>query len=259
MKVVRALAILVALWLIALVVLDGVVGERTAHGVADRLAESLGAQGTVGEADLALVRGRLELKQLAVVRDDTVGHLALSVAEVRCELAPLGWALADGDCRELAVRGVRLDVSAAALFHIHAPTRPPMRATRVVIDDAELAFAPSAFLPGLGRIAIHVDHAEAGATVFRTPLSWIFALRVLRAHVELPAGIAVQLTYADGTLSAAGTLFGSAPVSLPVSLPVAAAYADARDEVHALVKLGEDLAEKLVSRRAEDWLRRKLF
>lgn len=259
MKWARALAAVVVVWLVALLVMDFFVGERTAGGVADRLAESLGAQGTVGASDLALVRGRLELTKLAVTRDDTIGHLALGVEEVRCELPPLGLALVSSECHELAVRGVRLDVSAAALFHLTHPKREPMRASRVVIDDAELAFAPSAFAPGLGRIAIHVDHAEAGATVFRTPLSWIFALRVLRAHLELPAGITVQLTYENGMLSAAGTLFGSTPVSLPVSLPVAAASADARDEVHALVKLGEDLAEKLVARRAEDWLRRKLF
>ncbi len=259
MKWLRALAAVVVLWLVALLVMDFFVGERTASGVAERLAESLGAQGTVGESDLALVRGRLEVKKLAVTRDDAVGHLALAVAEVRCDLRPLGIALVSSECTELAVRGVRLDVSAAALFHLAHPKRAPMHASRVVIDDAELAFSPSAFAPGLGRIAVHVDHAEAGETVFRTPLSWIFALRELRAHIELPAGITVQVTYENGTLSAAGTLFGSAPVSLPVSLPVAAAFADAQDEVHALVKLGEDLAEKLVARRAEDWLRRKLF
>jgi hypothetical protein len=255
----RALVGLVALWLVVLLVLDASVGERTAHGVSDRLAEGLGAKGTVGESDLALVRGRLRLQQLAVVRDDAVGHLSLAVDDVRCELPPLGLALVDGDCRELAVRGVRLDVSAAALFHLHPPVRAPMHATSVLIDDAELAFAPSAFAPGLGRIAVHVDHAEAGETVFRTPLSWIFSLRVLRAHVELPAGITVQLTYEGGMLSASGSLFGSSPVELPVQLPVAALYADARAEVHALVQLGEDLAEKLVARRAEDWLRRKLL
>lgn len=259
MKWLRVLAAIVVVWLAALLVLDSVVGARTASGVAERLAESLGAAGTVGESDLALVRGRLDLQELAVTRDDTIGHLALAIAEVRCELPPLGLALVSSQCHELVVRGVRLDVSAAALFHLTHPKRAPMHASRVVIDDAELAFAPSAFIPGLGRIAVHVDHAEAGETEFRTPLSWIFALRVLRAHVELPAGITVQLTYENGVLAASGSLFGSAPVSLPVSLPVAAAFADAREEVHALVKLGEDLAEKLVARRAEDWLRRKLF
>ncbi len=259
MRWLRALVGIVVAWLLLLCVLDAVVGERTAYGVRDRMAESLGGRGTIGQDDLALVRGRLALEQLAVTRDDVVGHLALSVAEIRCELLPLGLALADGDCRELAVRGVRLEVSAAALLQVVHPKRAPMRASRVEIDDADLRFAPSAFVPELGAIAIHVDHAEAGETVFRTPLSWIFALRVMRARIELPAGISVQLTYEHGVLSAAGSLFGSSPVSLPVTLPVASAYAEARDEVHALVQLGEDLAEKLVSRRAEDWLRRKLF
>lgn len=259
MKLVRVLGAFAVLWLIVLLVLDVTVGRRTAQGVADRIGDGLGAHGSVGDSDLALVRGELDMEALRVVRDDAVGHLELAVGEVRCDLRPLGLALADGDCRELAVRGVRLDVSAAALFHLHPPSRRPLHVQEVVIDDASLAFAPSAFVPDLGRIAVHVDHAEAGETVFRTPLSWIFALRVLRAHVDLPAGITVALAYADGELSASGSLFGSHAVRLPVTLPVAAMYADAKEEIHALVALGEDLAEKLVARRAEDWLRRKLF
>jgi hypothetical protein len=259
MKLFRLLVILAALWLVALLVLDKVVGPRTAAGVADRVADGLGAKGTVGDSDLALVRGRLRLDKLAVVRDDTVGHLSLTVDEVRCELPPLGLALANSDCRELAVRGVRLDVSAAALFHLHPPARSPLHANSVIIDDAELAFAPSAFTPGLGRIAVHIDHAETSETTFRTPLSWIFSLRVLRAHLDLPAGITVQLAHENGVLTASGTLFGSSSVELPVELPVAAAFADARAEVQALVDLGQELAKKLVSRRAEDWLLHKIF
>jgi len=57
---------------------------------------------------------------------------------------------------------------------------------------------------------------------------------------------------------AAGSLFGSTPVQLPLQLPVATLYTDAHDEIQALVKLGTDLAEQLVAKRAEDWIRSKL-
>ena len=247
---------LVALWLATLVVLDFALAERQARHVGDRLGESLQATATVDAADLALVRGSLSLSGLAVHRDDTVGHLALDVTEVRCELPPHGWALVDSSCGELAVRGTRLEVSTAALFQIKNPKRSPVRAERVVIDDAELAFAPSAFVPSLGRIAISIEHAEAGPTVFRTPLSWLFSLRELRARIQLPADISVRLHYQNGKLAAAGSLFGSSSVEIPVQIPISAK--DAHEEIAQLVQLGEDIAAKLVEKRATDWLNSKL-
>jgi hypothetical protein len=247
-----------AIWVGVLVMLDVALGARQAEGVSGRVGESLEATATVGDVDLALVRGRLAIDKLAVHRDDVVGHLAIDVAEVRCELAPLGWALVDRDCRELVVRGTRLDVSSAALFKIKHPKSEPIRAQRVVIDDAELAFSPSAFLPSLGRITIQIEHAQSGPTVFRTPLSWIFALEELRARIDLPAGISLRLTYQAGVLGAAGSLFGSTPVSLPIQLPVASVARDAHEEIEAFIQFGKDVAEQLVAKRAEDWLRSKL-
>ena len=252
------IACVLAGWIVVLAVLGATLAGREQRQVEDRVGESLQATATVGTTDLGLVGGHLVLDRLAVKRDDVVGHLALDVDLVRCDLAPLGWALVDHDCRQLAVRGMRLEVSTAALFQLRHPARQPIRASHVVIDDAELAFAPSAFLPSLGRVAIRIEHAEAGPTVFRTPLSWIFALETLRARIDLPANITLRLGYAAGKLSAAGTLFGSAPVEVPFELPLAAAARDAHDEVQLLVKAGEDVAERLVEKRAEDWLRSKL-
>src|SRR5262245_10780131 len=103
-------------WLVVIAVLGMVVSGRQERMTVERLAESLQSTVTVAESDLALVRGRFTLDGLAIRRDDPVGHLAIDVAAVRCELAPLGWALIDHDCRELAVRHVRLEVSTAALF-----------------------------------------------------------------------------------------------------------------------------------------------
>ena len=248
----------VAGWILLLWILDVALEGREQRHVEERVGESLQAIAKVGDTDLALGRGRLLLEQLSVRRDDAVGHLALHVAEMRCELAPLGIALVDRDCRELAIRGMRLEVSTAAVFKLQHPARRPIRASRVVIDDAELAFAPSAFVPSLGRVAITIEHAEAGPTVFRTPLSWLFALETLRARIDLPANITLRLGYAHGKLSAAGTLFGSAPVEVPFSLPLADAATDARAEIQLLVKAGEDVAERLVAKRAEDWIRSKL-
>jgi hypothetical protein len=257
-RLVLIVAGVVAAWIVLLVVLGLAYGGRTAGRVAARLGESLQGTAAFGDADLALVRGGLSLERLAVRRDDALGRLSLDVAGVGCDLPPLGLALADRECRELAVDGVRLEVSALALLRLQQARRPPIRARRVVIRDAVLGFAPSAFLPGLGRVEVRIERAVAGPTRFRTPLSWVFALEALRAAVELPGGITVRLDYRDGVMAASGSVFGSAPVEIPVTLPVREAADDGRAELARLVAFGRELAELLVMRRAGEWLRSKL-
>jgi len=246
------------IWLAVLLVADAALEGRTRRRIADRLADSLQADATIDHGDLALVRGAIDLEGMAVRRDDLIGHLAIAVAGLRCELRPLGLALVDRDCRDLTVRGTRLEVSTAALFKLKRPKRPPLHVLHVVLDDARLEFSPSAFLPGLGRVAIAIEHAEAGETIFKTPLSWLFALRALRATLELPAGITLQLTYDHGELRVTGGIFGTTPVALPIALPVADLADDPRAEIAKLIDFGKDLAERLVTRKAEDWLNSKL-
>jgi hypothetical protein len=242
-------------WLAGLLVVDLALEGRTRRQIADRIAESLQADATIERGGLALVRGGIDLEDLAVRRDDLVGHLAITTAHLHCELRPLGLALVDRSCRELAVRGTRLEVSTAALFKLKRPKRPPLHAQHVVIDDARLELSPSALLPSLGRVAIAIEHAEAGETLFKTPLSWLFALRALRATIDLPAGITLQLTYGGGQLRVAGGIFGATPVALPVALPVADLADDPRAEIAKLLAFGKDLGERLVARKAEDWLK----
>lgn len=249
-----------AVWLVLLVILGFALGGRQERHTRERLAESMQATVTLGDVDLALVRGRLSIDQLSIKRDDLIGHMAIGVEGVRCELAPLGLALFDRDCRDLVIRGLTLEVSTTALFKMQRPPKSrPVRADHVVIDNASLVFMPSAFLPNLGRVAIAIEHVESGPTVMRTPLSWLFSLRVLRARFELPAGVGtVVIGYRDGKLSATGSVFGSSPVELPLELPNADAIKDAHGEVEALIQMAKDAAEKLVAKRAEDWLRSKL-
>lgn len=250
---------LCVLWLVLLAVLGAALGSRQRRHTQERLAESLHAQVALGEVDLALIRGRLSIGGLSIKRDDTIGYMHVDVKSVRCELAPLGGAIFNRDCRDLAVRGVRIEVSSAALFKMQRPPkRTPVRADHFVIDDATLVFLPSALMPSLGRVAITIEHAESGATVMRTPLSWLFGLQELRAKFELPAGITVLVGYKNGILTASGSLFGSTPVALPIEIPAAGIASDAHEEMQELRKLAVDIAERLVAKRAEDWLRSKL-
>ena len=61
----------VAMWLVVLLVLGFVLGERTAARVSDRIAESLQGSGRVADHDLALVRGNLQLARVEVRRADS--------------------------------------------------------------------------------------------------------------------------------------------------------------------------------------------
>jgi hypothetical protein len=249
---------LLALWLVALVVMNAALAERTSGRIAERLGDSLEARATIDDAHLALVRGHLDLEGLALRRDDLIGHLAISAASVHCELPPLGLALVDRDCRRLLVRQTRLEVSTAAVFKLHRPKRSPLRVRNIVIEDARLELSPSAFLPSLGRIAIAIERAEAGPTVLKTPLSWIFSLRELSATLELPGSVTLHLAYEGGQLRVSGGLFGATPIAMPLALPTADAADDAGAEIAKLIALGKDLAERLVVVKAEDWLRSKL-
>jgi len=248
----------IALWLLALIIAGLALEGPTRRGVAERIGESLKAEATIDRGGLALVRGAIELDGLAVHRHDLIGELAISVADLHCDLPPLGLALVDRDCRELVVHGARMEVSTAALFRLAHPRRPPLHAAHVVIDDARLELAASAILPSLGRVVIDIAHADAGDTTFKTPLSWIFALRALRAHVALPAGIALELTYDRGELQVAGGIFGAAPVAVPFTVPVADLADDPGTEIAKLVELGKDTAARLLARTVEDWLRSRL-
>lgn len=246
-------------WLVALLVSDAVLEGRTRRGVADRIAESLQSDAVIERGSLAFVRGGIDLEDLTVRRDDLIGHLSLRVASLHCELRPLGLALFERECRELAVRGTRLEVSTAALFKLNPPKRPPLHARHVVLDDTRLELSPSALLPNLGRVAITIEHVEAGDTIFKTPLSWLFALRALRATLDLPAGITLRLTYDHGELRVAGGIFGTTPIALPVTLPVTHLADDPRAEIARLIDFGKDVAARLVARKAEDWLKSKLL
>jgi hypothetical protein len=258
-RIVTYAAVVVALWLVAMVVTGWALEARTRGRVAARIADSLQSEAAIPRGDLAMVRGWMDLEDLTVRRDDVIGHLAITVDHVRCELPPLGLALFDRDCRDLVVRDTRLEMSSAALFQGKRPKRPPMRAGRVVIEGARLELLASAIVPNFGRVAIDIVRAEAGPTVFKTPLSWLFALRALEASVALPGGVTITLSYDRGKLRVAGGLFGATPIALPVTIPVADAADDARAEIAKLVDFGRQVVQRLVAQKAGDWIKSQLF
>ena len=253
MKILKVLVGIVVLWLVALVVFDFVGAGKIERRVIARVGDPLGATVTIGKSDLALIRGHLDLDKLAIKKSDG-GELSIDIDNIRCDLPPLGVALIDGDCNLLSIKTMRVAVSAIGAFKLHNASSP-VHAKAVVIDDAVLELSPSALVSALGKVTITVEHAEAKDTVFKTPLSWIFALVELRAKVDLPGGTTIVLGYKNGKLSVSGGLLGSKPVELPFEIPVANLADDPKAELERIVKLVKDTGEKLVEQKAQDFLK----
>jgi hypothetical protein len=257
-RALRVVVVLAAVWIVVLFVLGFALADRTANKVARRFGESVQGTPRIGDVSLGLVLGSFTAENLSVRRDDVIGKLSIDVGSVACDLAPLGLALVDRSCGDLEIRDVKLELSTLAIFKMPRPKRRPFTAERVVLDNADLTFSASAFMPSLGQVKIKIEHAEAGPTTFKSPLSFLFNLQALRAQVELPAGITLRLGYANGKLTAAGSLFGSTPIELPLELPKLDSTDDAKAELEKLVVFGKDLAKQLVAQKAQDWLLDKL-
>jgi len=244
-----------ATWLAALgiagVAAHGCVGER----MRARLAESLDADVRLGSLDLGLIRGRAVLRDLTVERVHD-GHLRAVVDEIDAGIAPLGAYLWDRDLGEVGVLGLALDVDGWGVLRIRPPHRPPIHFARLSIEGARLSFAVVEAAPAWARMTVTIERAEAGPTVLRTPLSWVFALERLEARLEIPGAAPVELRYgADpdggaGRLEASGSVFGATPVSIPVTLP----RPEPGHEGRQLATLGADVAERLTLARASGWL-----
>lgn len=247
----------IALWFAFLVIVGFAYGNRAGERVANRIGESMMAKATVDSSSLSLVRGWVDLDGLKVRKDD-VGVLEIDIGHIECDLLPMGLALIDRTCGDLVIDKVRLTMTSAAVLQMKRPKRKPLRVDRVEIRDAVLTFSPSAFLPDLGKIEIRVDYVEAGPTTFKTPLSWIFSMRELRATLDLPADIVLVVGYRYGAFTVQGSIFGSTPVTLPVSLPTANSADDAKAEIAKLITFAKDLAEDLLETRAKNWLKSKL-
>ena len=248
-KIVLGASAAAATWTAALVVAGfaarGCVGER----MRARLADSLDADVRLDGVDVALVRGDVELDGLAIARDHD-GRLRVAVDRIDAGIAPLGAYLWDHSFGRVHLGGVDVLVDGWGVLRIRPPRRPPVAFDELAIDDAKLVFAAASWAPRWARFAVVIDHAEAGATVLRTPLSWVFALEELDARLVVPGVAPVELHYDRGRLEASGGLFGDDPVSIPVVLPAP----EPGREGQQLAALGKDVAERLALARASGWI-----
>ena len=250
-RIAISIAGLFAVWIVVLVILGLAVGGSRGEGIAARLGEAVKGEGSVDATDLALVRGHLAIDRLSIRRADEVGTLSLDIGELRCELPPLGYALVDSECRRLVLVGLALDVSTFDVFRVQRPKRPPMRAREVTIEGATIGVPLDK-----DRIEVKLELVEAGPTVFKTPLSWIFELRALRAVVTSPLGT-VDVTYANGLLVASGGVF-TKPLVMAVPLPERNEDDDNKAELARIAGWGKALAKRALKENIKALMRQPL-
>ena len=191
---------------------------------------------TIATTDLALGARPADARRSSRCGATTSSVIWRSMsADVRCELAPLGWAL----CRSRLPRArdprhAARGVDGGAVQAAAAGDAKPIHTDRLVIDDAELVFSPSAIMPNLGRVEITIEHAESPARrCFARRCRGCSRSRSCARASSCPRASRCTCAIANGKLSAAGTLFGSAPVEVPFALPLAEAAQDAHEEMHA--------------------------
>jgi len=247
-RIVAALAGAFLTWEVVLF-LGSYVGSGCAREkVRERLAGSMNAAVTIGDLRLGLVRGAVAIDDVHIVKDDR-GYLRIDVARVDVDVLPLGLAMVQGSVGDVRIRDVDVEISALGALDLRGGKRTPIRFDSLVVERAHVRIEAARLVPGLAKLDVTIDRATAGATTLRTPLSWLFAMREFSAHVDLPIGGTVILTYASGKLRLSGAMFGSDPVELPFELPVL----EPARELEQLGELGQRLVRELLAQATSRW------
>lgn len=203
---------------------------------------------TIGDLELSLVRGNVAIDDLHILKDDR-GYLRIDVAHADADVLPLGLALVSDSAGDVRLTGVDVEISALGALDLSGGSRTPVTFDSLVIEGAHVRVRAAHVLPGVAELDVTIDRASTGATTLRTPLSWLFALRELTAHVDLPLGGAVAVSYAAGKLRLSGAMLGSAPIELPFELPVL----EPARELAQLAELGKRLVAELIALGSSRW------
>jgi hypothetical protein len=254
----------IATWVLAaaagyllLLLLGGLVAGRWVEArLQARFGAAMGAKVAVGSCDVSLLRGRIELRDVAMDRDEG-GSVRVRVERIDIDTAPLGWMLIDRSARDALVEGAVIELSAAGAVALRELRAEPLRLRQLRLERVRMQIAPTALLPWLGRVDVDIVRARTRPVAMRSALGWISAIAELEARVEGP-GATAEVGYRDGMLRVKSSLFGPVPFAVPFALPAtdAASFADERAELRALALR---LAAVLGKQGVKHWLERNLI
>ncbi len=252
----RKALLLLTGYVVVLVVASFLFEGYVKNRIRDRMASSLDSKVTIGSCSLSLLRGKVVLKDVKVVHR-IPGAMKIDLGEVEIDLKRFGWMVLDHDVETLAVRHSKVLVSgsSALLFR----DRPHLGATKIrrgmSLRDVQLIFAPSVFLPRLGRIEVNIHKAQTRGVELVSGLSRIFALKSLHAD-SIFAGVNAGLNFSKETLRVSGGIWGAKGLS--VSLPLNS-YQKIKSEKDRAKKVGRILLKELGLAKAKSWLKDKVM
>jgi hypothetical protein len=258
----RLLLGLFAVYIIVLVAggwaLRGVIESR----VRDRLSRALDVdEVTIGSCSFSLWRGHLSLGDVKARRSEGA-PIELRLGDVEVDIAGWGAVLFDRGVRRVTVHDLDLEVSARALAELvrrERPERRPIEIGELVVEQATLAVAPSALLPGVGRVEARITRATASDVTVGSAVSWLGGLAELDGEVAGPAGLSLAVQYKPGTLSLRGRMVAETGLTVPFTMPDLDPAADEIEHLRALAVAGMRAAGGLIaSEAAKDGVRRLL-
>jgi len=245
-----ALGALAALWLLGLLVAGFAARGCVKRRAERRLRASMQAEVSIGAVELSLLRGRLGFDRLHLERRGR-GLLRIDIAHAETAVWPLGLVVVQPGLGALSARDVDLEITALAALDLGGGRRAPLRFDRLELTRLRLALEATSVLPGLARVNLAIDHVVVGPTTLRTPLSWVFGLRELRAHLELSTGGTAELDYrGDGKLRITGPLFGPRTLVIDFVIPAL----DPEHELEQLAALARKVGAELARQAGKGWL-----
>jgi hypothetical protein len=230
------LALLLGGWLGA-----GCVAER----IDSRLEQALGTEVEIGSASVALIRGKIEISDITIRRTD-LGQAEFHVESAELDVAPMGGVLFTRSTSAVRIGEASGEMSAiGALGTLRAKTTP-IAIGDLTIEHGTLSAAPTALLPGLGKVVVDVRNVIALDVELSHALSWLPKAVQFESSVKVPGGIEIDADYADGKLGLAGSMFGSDKMTVPFRIPVATDGAEIGQMIAVAKALVRSVGKELI-------------
>lgn len=249
-RVLEVLGLVLLVYVVALVIIGYAIEGKVEKGVADRLGKSLDAKVSIDDVSVSLLRGKVEIRGVAIEREGT-GFVKIEIAAIDADLRGFGMAMFDGTPNLVSLRDVDIQLSPLA-FRKRKPAKP-MKMGGLEVKNVTIRLVPTPLMPSLGKAKAVIEYARTGPMEMRSGLSWLFHMRTLRAHADLPRDVVLDIDYSDEHLTLKGPIFNNEPLRMHFPLPQP--DPDALETAQA-VALGKSLGKVLVKSGGEALVRR---
>jgi hypothetical protein len=250
LRILQVLGLVVLLYVVVLFIIGWAIEGKVERGLTDRMGKSLDAKVTVKSTSVSLLRGKVEFRGVSIEREGT-GYVKIVIDKIDADIPSLGMAMFDGTPDLVTLEDVDIQLSPLA-FRKRKPAKP-MRMGGLEVKNVRIRLIPTPLMPSLGKSQAVIDYARTGPMEMRSGLSFLFHLRRLQAHADLPHDVHLGVRYEDEYLSLKGPIFDEKP--LKVHFPLPKPDPDALETAQA-VALGKSLGKVLIASGGAELIRR---